>query len=97
MNELVTALSKQANAGVEGGMEQGVQPLDGILARLGISNHDLVAASGEQLTHKVVQKGRRGRQLTRRAQEKILRALLRAAGDRETFTREQLFTYEGRL
>ncbi|MFH0907502.1 MAG: hypothetical protein V1929_01905 [bacterium] len=73
----------------------GLQPLDGILERLGISNHDLVAASGEQLTHKVVQKGRRGRQLTRRAQDKILRALTRAAGSGAAFTRDQLFTYEG--
>lgn len=78
-------------------MEMGLQPLDGILAKLGITNHDVVAASGEQLTHKVVQKGRRGRQLTRRAQDKILRALAKAAGADANFTRDQLFTYEGRI
>ncbi|HEY8240278.1 MAG TPA: hypothetical protein VIH35_02475 [Kiritimatiellia bacterium] len=78
-------------------MEMGLQPLDGIMERLGLTNHALVAASGEQLTHKVVQKGRLGRQLTRNAQEKILRALSRAAGPAETFTRDQLFTYRGRV
>ena len=78
-------------------MEMGSQPLDGIMDRLKLSNHDLVAASREQLTHKVVQKGRKGRQLTRRGQEKILRALTAAAGESASFTREQLFTYKGRV
>ena len=78
-------------------MDMGLQPLDAILEKLGMSNHDVVAASGEQLTHKVVQKGRRGRQLTRRAQDKILRALTKAAGEGANFTRDQLFTYEGRI
>ena len=75
----------------------GLQPLDGILVKLSLSNHDLVAASGEQLTHKVVQKGRRGRPLTRRAQDKILRALTKAAGPETGFTRGQLFKYDGRI
>lgn len=42
----------------------GTQPLDGLMEMWGLSNHDLVAASPEQLTHKQVQRARTGRQLT---------------------------------
>jgi hypothetical protein len=97
VSESVTSLSKDVKAEGEGGMDMGVQPLDALLAQLGITNHAVVAASGEQLTHKVVQKGRRGRQLTRRAQDKIMRALTKAAGPGANFTRDQLFSYEGRI
>lgn len=77
-------------------MEAGVQPLDGLMTSLGLSNHDLVAAAGvNELTHKVVTKGRRGRKLTMRAQEKIVAALnVKAAG--RTFKREDCFSYRGR-
>lgn len=37
--------------------EMGVQPLDEIMTRLRISNDDLVRASQEQLTHKMVKRG----------------------------------------
>ena len=93
----MTSVSNDVKTGGVEGMDMGIQPLDAILEKLGLSNHDVVAASGEQLTHKVVQKGRRGRQLTRRAQDKILRALTRAAGAGANFSRDQLFTYEGRI
>ena len=53
----------------------GPQPLDALLAELGIDNHALVAASTEQLTHKQVQKARKGRYITRNIQGKILAAL----------------------
>lgn len=56
----------------------GVQPLDEVMTRLGLSNHDLVSASTRQLTHKMVQKGRKGKQLTLNAQQKILSAVLNA-------------------
>ena len=56
-------------------MDVGVQPLDAIMTRLGLANADLVRASKEQLTHKVVQKGRKGRRLTPNARWKILEAL----------------------
>ena len=44
--------------------EYGLQPLDGLMTELELVNHDLVAASTEQLTHKMVSKGRKGRWLT---------------------------------
>ncbi|MHC4887774.1 MAG: hypothetical protein ACYTGH_22060 [Planctomycetota bacterium] len=72
------------------------QPLDRILTELGLTNHDLVDASTEQLTHKQVMKGRRGRPLTRNLQGKIERALNAASAGEQTYTVEELFTYRGR-
>jgi len=53
----------------------GPQPLDAILDGIGLSNHRLVALSTEQLTHKQVQKARKGRRISVNIQRKILRAL----------------------
>ena len=72
--------------------EFGPQPLDAIMVRLGLTNHALVAASADQLTHKMVAKGRKGRKLTPNAQNKIL-AALRSARPKETFKLRQLFNY----
>jgi len=64
------------------------------MADQGLSNHVIVAASTEFLTHKVVQKARKGRRLTRRTQDKIVRAL-NVASPGGDFTRGQIFNYEG--
>lgn len=58
-----------------GERDHGVQPLDSLLQEWGLSNHDLVEASPEQLNHKQVQKGRKGRQLTLHTMQKVCRAL----------------------
>ena len=50
-------------------------PLDSLMTRLNLTNHDLVAASTEQLTHKMVAKGRKGKKLTPNVQHKIWSAL----------------------
>ncbi|MCQ2396402.1 MAG: hypothetical protein MJ106_01740 [Lentisphaeria bacterium] len=71
--------------------EFGPQPLGDILAAKGLQNHDLVAASTEQLTHKMVSKAVRGRFVSSRIRQKILRALNIATG--EVYTLQQLFTY----
>ena len=71
--------------------EFGPQPLGDILAAKGLQNHDLVAASTEQLTHKMVSKAVRGRFISSKIRLKILRALNKAAG--EEFTLQQLFNY----
>jgi len=73
----------------------GAQPLDDIMTRLNLSNADLTRVSTEQLTHKMVQRGRKGRRLTLNAQSKILRALA-AARPGERFTLKDLFNYDGR-
>jgi hypothetical protein len=69
----------------------GTQPLDKIMEERGLKNHDLVAASKDGLTHKQVQKGRRGRRLTRHIQDKIVAALSASAGI--TYSPDQLFNY----
>ncbi len=45
------------------------------MTRLGLTNADLVKASTEQLTFKMVQKARKGKLLTPNVQQKILTAL----------------------
>ncbi len=76
-------------------LNHGVQPLDALLTELGVGNHDLVAASTEQLTHKQVQKARKGRQLSGNLQRKVLNALQKASGGERTFSLTELFTYRG--
>ena len=75
-------------------MELGTQPLEEIMARLGLSNADIVNASTEQLTHKMVHKARKGRRLTLNVQSKILRAL-DAVKPEAHFTLKDLFNYNG--
>ena len=55
--------------------EHGVQPVDALMEAWGLSNHDLVDASPEQLTHKQVQRARKGRQLTLAMMMKMARSL----------------------
>ena len=69
----------------------GQQPLARLLTELGLKPHDLVAASTEQITHKMVQRGCKGRRLTRNVQGKLLRALNTASGN--TYALPDLFTY----
>ncbi len=69
----------------------GEQPLARIMGERGLKPHNLVAASGEQLTHKMVSRACRGRRLTPHVQEKILRALNRATG--QGFSLQDLFNY----
>lgn len=75
-------------------MQAGTQPLDSILEELGLSAHDLVAASTEQITHKMVTKGRKGRKLTANLQGKITRAF--NASTNQNLQPKDLFNYEGR-
>jgi len=69
-----------------------IQPLDLLMTQLKLSNHDLVAVSREQLTHKQVMKGRSGKRLTPRTKTKILNALHAAVPGR-TFAHRDLFNY----
>jgi hypothetical protein len=56
----------------------GMQPLDGIMAEHTLGNHDLVAASTEPMTHKAVQRARKGRRLTKHMKQRMADALNRA-------------------
>ena len=63
---------------------------------LGIGNHDLVAACADPLTHKAVQRARKGRWLTRNTQRRVVTALntlLEAKGE-AVKPLEELFTYK---
>ncbi len=72
----------------------GPQPLDELMNAYGLSNHDLVECSTEQLTHKQVQRARNGRQLTLHMMMKMTRALNVAVWFRITDAeRETYFEY----
>ena len=66
------------------------QPLDMIMEKLSLKNDDLVEASSEQLTHKQVQKARKGRRITPNIKGKIVRAL-NSLGEKRKYTQKDLF------
>jgi hypothetical protein len=55
--------------------DHGIQPLDELMTRWGVTNHQLVGTSVEQLNHKQVQRARKGRQLTLHLMQKVARTL----------------------
>jgi hypothetical protein len=82
--------------------DHGPQPLDQTMTRWGITNHQLVGESVEQLNHKQVQRARKGRQLTLHLMQKVTRTLndaivsRLAKEDRPNFspyTHKHLFNY----
>ena len=77
-------------------MNVGTQPLDAIMTERDIKNNDLVAiAPPGFITHKQIQKGRKGRRLTMHMQQKILDTLnIYSAPD--TYEWKDLFTYRGK-
>jgi hypothetical protein len=62
-----------------------------LLAKHKMTHHDLVAASTEQITHKMVTRACKGRKLSRRVQLKIRDAFNAAAETR--YSLKDLFTY----
>ena len=77
---------------VKGTVPLGTQPLDALMTKHALTNYALVAASTEQLSHKVVQKARKGRRLTPKAKTKVLNALQAALPDQK-FAHRELFNY----
>ena len=69
----------------------GPQPIIELLGKHKMTHHDLVAASTEQITHKMVNRACKGRKLSRRVQLKIRNALNTAT--EENYTLKELFTY----
>ncbi len=69
----------------------GEQPLAELLRVHGLKAHDLVAASDEQITHKMIARGWKGRRLTANVQGKLLRAV--NAATRKEFVLSDLFNY----
>ena len=73
--------------------EFGVQPIDQLMVKEGLSNTDLVEASTQQLTHKMVAKARNGRRLTTNIKNKIL-VSVKSLRPQLTITFKELFNYK---
>ena len=69
----------------------GEQPIAAIMVGHGLKAHDLVTASNEHITHKMVARACRGRRVTPNVQSKIRNAINRAAGT--DYGMEDLFNY----
>jgi len=69
----------------------GEQPITAIMEELGIKASDLVSASAEHITHKMVARARKGRRLTPNVQSKIRNALNKASGN--SYSLSDLFNY----
>jgi hypothetical protein len=69
----------------------GSQPIADRMARLNLKPHDLVAASSQQLTHKMVTRACKGRKLTIKTKSKILKALNLAT--EKDYSLRDLFNY----
>ena len=69
----------------------GPQPIVQIMTAHDLKPHDLVAASTEQITHKMVARACKGRRLTSHVRGKILNALNAATG--KPYALSDLFNY----
>jgi len=76
---------------IEEQREYGPQPIAELMATHNLKAHDLVAASTEQITHKMVARACKGRKLSRRVQLKLVAALNIAA--KENYPLQACFTY----
>ncbi|MHC4551890.1 MAG: hypothetical protein ACYSUT_03865 [Planctomycetota bacterium] len=76
---------------IENERDLGPQPIEGILEKHNLNHHDVVAASTEQITHKMVNRACKGRKLSRKVQLKIRNAV--NAATEEDYTLKDLFTY----
>lgn len=69
----------------------GEQPLAARMRERNLKPADLVAASTEQITHKMVARAMKGRRLTANTMDKVLRAWEQSVS--ETASRSDLFNY----
>ncbi|MCX5694011.1 MAG: hypothetical protein NT014_02575 [Candidatus Omnitrophica bacterium] len=69
----------------------GEQPIAQIMAEHALKPNDLVSNSTEQITHKMVSRGVKGRRLNLKIQYRLLNALNKAAG--KQYTLKDLFNY----
>jgi hypothetical protein len=69
----------------------GEQRITDIMSQHGLKAHDLVGASTEQITHKMISRACKGRRLTPNIQHKILNALNKACD--KTYMLGDLFNY----
>lgn len=72
-------------------LDHGPQPFGALMAERGLAPKDLVAASTEQLNHKMVARAVRGRQLTPNVVRKVVQAFNAAA--EASVAPDELFNY----
>jgi hypothetical protein len=71
----------------------GPQPIATVMETRGLEAKDLVAASTEQITHKMVQRACKGRRLSPHVMTKVVNALNAAAKAEHQYTYADLFNY----
>jgi hypothetical protein len=74
----------------------GVQPIDSVMTELGLKNHDVMQMNRGGLTHKHVNKARKGRRLTPKIKVRVTEALnaaLKQRGVEKQFVPKDLFNY----
>lgn len=69
----------------------GEQPITRIMAEYVLKTSNIVAASTEQITYKMISKSCKGRKLTKTVQKKVLNALNKATG--KSYLLKDIFTY----
>lgn len=69
----------------------GPQPIADLMQQMHLKPHDLVEASTEQLTHKMVARAIKGRRLTSNTKGIVQRAMNQATGN--VYKQVQLFNY----
>ena len=69
----------------------GPQPIAALMEQLQLKPHDLVVASTDQLTHKMVARAIKGRRLTINTKGIVQRAMNQATG--KIWPQSQLFNY----
>jgi hypothetical protein len=69
----------------------GRQPIDELMTSIGLRPHDLVSASTEQITHKMVARACKGLRLTPGVKMKIVRAF--NAASQTSRSEAELFNY----
>jgi hypothetical protein len=74
----------------------GTQPIDAVMEKHALKNHDVVQMNRGGLTHKIVQKARKGRRLKPNMKVRVteaLNVLLKQKGIEEKYGVGQLFNY----
>jgi hypothetical protein len=69
----------------------GEQPISQVMLALNLKPHDVVAASAQQMTHKMVARAMKGRRLTSNVKCKVRDALNLAGGS--SYSIGELFNY----
>ena len=69
----------------------GEQPIAGIISEKNLKSHDIVNASTEQVTYKMISRAVKGRRLSPKVQNKILRAINILTGNR--YSLKDIFNY----